>query len=96
MCDRQIDVHVRLEVEPLHHEAWRGLAFNGAKVIDEETFREFRIGAQPLFGFSGIQAVIVPDDCYDWNIDGRKDVRRRAHQGGDAEQQTRIPATRKV
>ena len=83
--ERQFDLGVGLEVDADDGDAGVGLRLDVLDVVDGGGHGPLEDGDDALFHLFGRQAVVVPDDADDRDIDVRKDIDRHRDDGGDAQ-----------
>src|ERR1700733_15813330 len=69
LSDRKVDANSGLKIDLLNSDAGQGLALHIADIADTRADRKFAVGRDPLFHLLRCQTGILPNDCYDRDVD---------------------------
>jgi hypothetical protein len=93
LCDRQVEIDVRLEIDLLNRNTVERLCLDISDVVDVGADRILAVGCNALLHFGRAEAGVLPDHCDDGNVDLRKDVNRHDANGRDAEEEDGMAST---
>ncbi len=85
--DRQVEVHVRLEIDLLHRNAVHGLGLDVLDAVDVRADRVLAVGGDALLHLGRVETGVLPDHRNHRYIDLRKDVGRHLNGCGDPQKQ---------
>ncbi len=87
LADRQVDVHVRLEVDLCDGEPFQRLALHVPNIADVRADVIFTVGGNALLHLLRRQARILPDHRHHRDVDRRQHIARCHGDGADTEKQ---------